>query len=77
MYELQYSQFGFAMKVGVFDIFQFEVRIIYEGFGLAWKKGFRKVETKSSNASLIDIIENDNATHNNLFEFHLIHYLCK
>ncbi|KAH1121447.1 hypothetical protein J1N35_004607, partial [Gossypium stocksii] len=67
---------GFAMKVGISNIFQIEARAIYEGLTLAWKKGFCKVVTESDNALLIDIIGSNYAVDNNLSELRLIYDLC-
>ncbi|KAK5793198.1 hypothetical protein PVK06_034336 [Gossypium arboreum] len=44
---------GFSMKVGGSDIFQVEVRGIYEGLELAWSKGFSRIEVDYDNAILI------------------------
>ncbi|KAA3462825.1 SKP1-like protein 1A [Gossypium australe] len=59
---------GFAMRTGIIDIFQVEVRAVLKGLKLAWARGCRQVELKSNNAFLIDIIRNGFTATSNMAE---------
>lgn len=67
---------GFAMKIGMANIFQVEALAILEGLKLVWQNGFKQVEVNGDNALLMDIIRNGFAAISNILKVRQMHEWC-
>ncbi|MBA0814919.1 hypothetical protein Gohar_020715 [Gossypium harknessii] len=64
---------GFGMIISRSEIFQMEIRALYDGLIVAWQEGFVQIKVESDNIILIDVVSNEYAVDNNLSKVRLIH----
>lgn len=61
------------MVIQLTDIFKVEARAIREGLKLVWVWSFCKLEVKSNNILLVDILQNRLVENNSVAEVKMIH----